>query len=96
MYLGIALCTFVEFAFTYNEKLVLYQESISQPVSDSKKSGGKAASLGSSNTRNCKSAWMPFPMLFDAISNEVSPQAMEEINMHYGLFRVRFFFCGFS
>lgn len=88
MYLGIALCTFIEFAFTYNKKLVLYQESISQPVSDSRKSWGKAASLGSSNTRNCKSAWMPFPMLFDAISDKVPPKAMEDIKLHYGLFKV--------
>ncbi|KAF5477820.1 hypothetical protein F2P56_004433 [Juglans regia] len=64
-------------------------ESISQPISDSGRSEGKAASLGSSSTRAPKSAWMPFPMLFDAISNKVSPKAMEEINMHYRLFRAK-------
>uniref|UniRef100_A0A2N9ESY8 PARP catalytic domain-containing protein n=1 Tax=Fagus sylvatica TaxID=28930 RepID=A0A2N9ESY8_FAGSY len=67
----------------------LAQESTSQPVSDSGRSEGKAASLGSSNTRAPKSPWMPFPMLFAAIAKEVSPEVMEQINMHYDLFRTK-------
>jgi len=64
-------------------------ESTCQPVSDSGRSEGKAASLGSSNTRAPKSPWMPFPMLFAAIAKEVSPVVMEQINMHYDLFRTK-------
>jgi hypothetical protein len=64
-------------------------ESTCQPVSDSGRSEGKAASLGSSNTRAPKSPWMPFPMLFAAIAKEVSPEVLEQINMHYDLFRTK-------
>ncbi|KAG2676696.1 hypothetical protein I3843_12G067400 [Carya illinoinensis] len=64
-------------------------ESITQRISNSGKSEGKAASLGSSSTRTCKSAWMPFPLLFDAISDKVPPKAMEDIKLHYGLFKAK-------
>lgn len=63
--------------------------SVSQPVSDSGRSEGKAASLGSSNTRAPKSPWMPFPMLFAAISKKVSSEVMDKINEHYELFRTK-------
>ncbi|KAF3943832.1 hypothetical protein CMV_029642 [Castanea mollissima] len=63
--------------------------SISQPVSDSGRSEGKAASLGSSNTKAPKSPWMPFPMLFAAISKKVSSGVMDKINEHYELFRTK-------
>ncbi|KAK4557248.1 hypothetical protein RGQ29_007134 [Quercus rubra] len=63
--------------------------SISQPVSDSGRSEGKAPSLGSSNTRAPKSPWMPFPMLFSAISKKVSSEVMDKINEHYELFRTK-------
>ncbi|KAK7855483.1 inactive poly [adp-ribose] polymerase rcd1 [Quercus suber] len=63
--------------------------SVSQPVSDSGRSEGKAPSLGSSNTRAPKSPWMPFPMLFAAISEKVSSGVMEKINEHYELFRTK-------
>lgn len=52
-------------------------------------SQGKAASVGSSSSRTPKSPWMPFPMLFSAISSEVAPKDMELVNVHYDLFRVR-------
>lgn len=57
--------------------------------SESGKFEGKAASQGSStSSRVPKSPWMPFPMLFAAISNEVPPKNMELINTHYNIFRV--------
>lgn len=34
------------------------------------------------------SPWMPFPMLFAAITNNVPAKDMELINMHYLHFRV--------
>ncbi|XP_062146232.1 inactive poly [ADP-ribose] polymerase RCD1-like isoform X2 [Alnus glutinosa] len=64
-------------------------ESISQPISESGRSGGKAASLGSSTTRAPKSAWMPFTMLFDAISDKVPSTDMGKINTHYEEFRAK-------
>ncbi|XP_031392821.1 inactive poly [ADP-ribose] polymerase RCD1-like isoform X2 [Punica granatum] len=33
-----------------------------------------------------RSPWMPFPLLFEAISREVSPKDMDMVNVHYGLF----------
>ncbi|KAA8533905.1 hypothetical protein F0562_031422 [Nyssa sinensis] len=47
----------------------------------------KAANQGLSSTRTPKSPWMPFPMLFAAISNKVPPKDMELINTNYELFR---------
>ncbi|KAF3449363.1 hypothetical protein FNV43_RR10091 [Rhamnella rubrinervis] len=52
-------------------------------------SQGKAASVGSSSLRTPKSPWMPFPMLFSAISSEVAPKDMELVNVHYDLFRAK-------
>ncbi|XP_021887205.1 inactive poly [ADP-ribose] polymerase RCD1-like isoform X2 [Carica papaya] len=48
---------------------------------------GKAPSVGSSVSRTPKSPWMPFPMLFAAISNKVPPKDMELISSNYELFR---------
>ncbi|KAF4370327.1 hypothetical protein G4B88_013011, partial [Cannabis sativa] len=59
-----------------------------QLISDSGKFQGHAASLGSSTSRIPKSPWMPFPMLFTAISKEVLPKDMDLINKHYELFRI--------
>lgn len=59
-----------------------------QPISDSGRSQENAASLGSSTSRIPKSPWMPFPMLFAAISSEVPPKEMDLVNKHYELFRV--------
>jgi hypothetical protein len=44
--------------------------------------------MASSTTRAPKSAWMPFTMLFGAISDKVPPTSMEKINTDYELFRV--------
>lgn len=43
---------------------------------------------GSSSLKTPKSPWMPFSMLFNAISKEVSLNDMKLVNGHYGLFRV--------
>ncbi|KAJ9175364.1 hypothetical protein P3X46_013928 [Hevea brasiliensis] len=61
--------------------------SESQPKSGG--SLGKAPSLGSSNSRTPKSPWMPFPMLFSAISSKVPHTEMERIATHYELFQAK-------
>lgn len=58
-------------------------------ILDSGKFQGHAASLGSSTLRIPKSPWMPFPMLFAAISKEVLPKDMDLVNKHYELFRAK-------
>ncbi|KAK4252705.1 hypothetical protein QN277_014449 [Acacia crassicarpa] len=63
--------------------------SISQPTLDCGIPQGKAASMNSSASRGPKSPWMPFPMLFAAISNRVPPINMELINTHYEQFRAK-------
>ncbi|PON85403.1 Poly(ADP-ribose) polymerase [Trema orientale] len=60
-----------------------------QLVLDSGKYHGHAASLGSSTSKVPKSPWMPFPMLFEAVSSEVPPKDMELVNKHYELFRAK-------
>ncbi|KAI9177978.1 hypothetical protein LWI28_021306 [Acer negundo] len=61
----------------------------SHPISDSGGSLGKAPSTNSSSPRAPKSPWMPFSMLFAAISNKVPPKNMELITNHYELFRAK-------
>ncbi|XP_017234721.1 inactive poly [ADP-ribose] polymerase RCD1 [Daucus carota subsp. sativus] len=51
------------------------------------KSQGVAENLGSSSTKNPKSAWMPFPLLFEAISHKTSPSNMNLVSSNYELFR---------
>lgn len=63
--------------------------SISQPTLDCGIPQGKAASMNSSTSKGPKSPWMPFPMLFAAISNKVPPIDMELINIHYEQFRAK-------
>ncbi|KAK9274904.1 hypothetical protein L1049_022158 [Liquidambar formosana] len=58
-----------------------------QPITDFEGSQGKAATLGSSTSRTPKSPWMPFPMLFKAISKKISSQDMEQVLSGYELFR---------
>jgi len=43
---------------------------------------------GSSSLKTPKSPWMPFSMLFNAISKEVSLNDMKLVKGHYCLFRV--------
>ncbi|KAF5734316.1 hypothetical protein HS088_TW16G00765 [Tripterygium wilfordii] len=50
---------------------------------------GKDASLGSATSRTPKSPWMPFPNLFAAISDKVSPRDKKLISGHYELFRAK-------
>ncbi|XP_057976361.1 inactive poly [ADP-ribose] polymerase RCD1-like [Malania oleifera] len=47
----------------------------------------KAVILGSDSPRAPKSPWMPFPMLFSAISDKVSVKDMNLIHIHYDLFK---------
>ncbi|KAK8614267.1 hypothetical protein V6N13_122634 [Hibiscus sabdariffa] len=35
-----------------------------------------------------KSPWMPFPMLFAAISNKITRMDMDQVSNHYELFRI--------
>lgn len=64
-------------------------KSISQPNLECRVPQGKAASMNSSSSRGPKSPWMPFPMLFAAISRKVPPMDMELINTHYEQFRAK-------
>lgn len=54
-----------------------------------KRRQGKDDTLGSSSAKTPKSPWMPFPLLFDAISKEVAAKDMNTIKANYELFRVR-------
>ncbi|CAI9785022.1 unnamed protein product [Fraxinus pennsylvanica] len=47
----------------------------------------EAPSIGLTNSRAPKSPWMPFAMLFEAISNKVSPKEMKLVHSQYALFR---------
>lgn len=44
--------------------------------------------MGSNSMKTPKSPWMPFSMLFAAISNKVPSKDMEHIYMQYEQFRV--------
>ncbi|XP_062146108.1 inactive poly [ADP-ribose] polymerase RCD1-like isoform X4 [Alnus glutinosa] len=47
----------------------------------------KTLILGSSSLKTPKSKWMPFPLLFEVISKEASPEAMKLVNVHYDQFK---------
>ncbi|GAB2296404.1 hypothetical protein Dimus_030524 [Dionaea muscipula] len=51
----------------------------------------RASSLSLSSPKTPKSPWMPFPMLFSAISDKVSPADMNLVTWNYDLFRVCIF-----
>ena len=67
---------------------VIFKGSTIQPVSVSGRSLGRSPGLCSSSTRAPKSPWMPFPMLFAAISKKVPSKDMELVTNNYELFRV--------
>ncbi|KAF7829188.1 inactive poly [ADP-ribose] polymerase RCD1-like isoform X1 [Senna tora] len=71
----------------HSESSIVDVKSISQSILDRGVPLGKAASVTSSTPRAPKSPWMPFPMLFAAISNKIPPKDMELINIHYEEFR---------
>ncbi|XP_027362199.1 probable inactive poly [ADP-ribose] polymerase SRO1 isoform X3 [Abrus precatorius] len=48
---------------------------------------GKAPSMVASSAKVPKSPWMPFPLLFAAIRNQVPPKDMNLIKTHYEQFR---------
>jgi len=48
---------------------------------------GKAPSMVASTPKVPKSPWMPFPLLLDAIRNQVPPKGMDVIKIYYEQFR---------
>ncbi|KAF7829187.1 inactive poly [ADP-ribose] polymerase RCD1-like isoform X1 [Senna tora] len=70
-----------------SESSTVDMKSVSQPILGPGVPQGKAVCMTSSTPRAPKSPWIPFPKLFAAISNKVSPKDMELINIHYELFR---------
>ncbi|XP_056174518.1 inactive poly [ADP-ribose] polymerase RCD1-like isoform X1 [Syzygium oleosum] len=64
-------------------------ESSSHPPSDIMEHRGKAPTIGSSAPKTPRSPWMPFPMLFAAISDKVTCKDMDLVKSHYNLFRAR-------
>jgi hypothetical protein len=57
------------------------------PVSDSGESKGKALSQNSSTHRVPKSPYMPFPVLFAALSNRIPHKDMKLVNILYERFK---------
>ncbi|CAK9173440.1 unnamed protein product [Ilex paraguariensis] len=53
------------------------------------RSRDKGVNLGSSSTRTPKSPWLPFPMLFAALSHKVPPKDLNLVNVNYDLFRTK-------
>ncbi|XP_038892432.1 inactive poly [ADP-ribose] polymerase RCD1-like isoform X2 [Benincasa hispida] len=70
------------------ESSVVNAVSDGQP-SDVWRSHERAVSVGSNSMKTPKSPWMPFSMLFAAISNKVSSKEMELVNMQYEQFRAK-------
>ncbi|XP_039056492.1 inactive poly [ADP-ribose] polymerase RCD1-like isoform X2 [Hibiscus syriacus] len=60
--------------------------SINHQNSDSRGFQENDPTLGS---RTTKSPWMPFPMLFAAISNKIPRVDMDQVSNHYELFRAK-------
>ncbi|KAK4787483.1 hypothetical protein SAY86_011316 [Trapa natans] len=58
-----------------------------EPDMDSGGSQRRAPTTGSSAPKVPRSPWMPFPMLFDAISDKICTEDMNMINSSYNLFR---------
>lgn len=54
---------------------------------NSESAHGEHVTLRSNSTRVPKSPWMPFPLLFAAISNSLPSQDMDLVNNNYELFR---------
>ncbi|KAE8661892.1 WWE protein-protein interaction domain protein family, putative isoform 6 [Hibiscus syriacus] len=63
--------------------------SINRKNSESGGSQSNDPSLGSSTSKTPKSPWMPFPMLFAAISNKIPRTDMDEVTKNYELFRAK-------
>ncbi|KAJ7943871.1 Poly [ADP-ribose] polymerase [Quillaja saponaria] len=72
-----------------SESSIIDMGSVSQPFLDKGRSKENTASLAASTPRAPKSPWMPFPMLFAAISNKVPSTEMDLINAHYEQFRAK-------
>ncbi|XVF52035.1 hypothetical protein PTKIN_Ptkin04bG0232900 [Pterospermum kingtungense] len=63
--------------------------SINHQTSDSGGSHENDPNLGSNTSKTPKSPWMPFPMLFAAISNKIPPLDMDRVTNHYDQFRAK-------
>ncbi|EOY25198.1 hypothetical protein QUC31_009167 [Theobroma cacao] len=63
--------------------------SINHQTSDSGGSQENDPSLGSNTSKAPKSPWMPFPMLFAAISTKIPRVDMDQVTNHYELFRAK-------
>ncbi|XVE57385.1 hypothetical protein DITRI_Ditri04bG0087000 [Diplodiscus trichospermus] len=63
--------------------------NINHQTSDSGGSQGNDPSLGSSTSKTPKSPWMPFSMLFAAISTKIPRLDMDQVINHYELFRAK-------
>ncbi|XP_021297850.1 inactive poly [ADP-ribose] polymerase RCD1-like isoform X2 [Herrania umbratica] len=63
--------------------------SITHQTSDSGGSQENDTSLGSNTSKTPKSPWMPFPMLFAAISTKIRRVDMDQVTNHYELFRAK-------
>ncbi|MBA0863164.1 hypothetical protein Goshw_017546 [Gossypium schwendimanii] len=63
--------------------------SINHQTSESGGSHENDPSLGSNTSKTPKSPWMPFPMLFAAISNKIPRLDMDQVTNHYELFRAK-------
>ncbi|XP_059656880.1 inactive poly [ADP-ribose] polymerase RCD1-like [Cornus florida] len=73
-------------------QLQLYSSSVElerncHPCQELENNSQGKASIGSSTSKIPKSPWMPFALLFEAISNNVAPKDMKMVNFHYELFR---------
>ncbi|KAL8107645.1 hypothetical protein AgCh_024163 [Apium graveolens] len=76
---GLTTCQGPEVQLQFNSGS---RDTVSDP-----KSQGIAKDIGSNSTKKPKSTWMPFPMLFKAISNRISPSNMNLVSSNYELFR---------
>ncbi|XWS62204.1 hypothetical protein CRYUN_Cryun07bG0190800 [Craigia yunnanensis] len=63
--------------------------SINHKTTDSGGSQESDPSLGSNTSKTPKSPWMPFPMLFAAISTKITRIDMDRVTNHYELFRAK-------
>ncbi|XP_022756800.1 inactive poly [ADP-ribose] polymerase RCD1-like isoform X2 [Durio zibethinus] len=63
--------------------------SINHQTADSGGSQENDPTLGSNTSKTPKSPWMPFPMLFAAISKKIPQKDIDQVTDHYELFRTK-------
>ncbi|KAL7164808.1 hypothetical protein ACSBR2_040666 [Camellia fascicularis] len=85
---GVAACQGLHRGqFQLNSSSVVSEKNCHASQDVENKSQGKACSVGSSTMKIPKSPWMPFALLFGAISSKVAPKDMKLVDVHYELFR---------